>query len=220
MNGQFSIEFVIDVSIILVLVIFLVVFFSTFGNTHYNAAVMNSLCTEIAQGINLAVSSNGFPVTQYIPAFNETPFNTYNISISNGIIIIFLESSGKTPSSLVSNTNVVSCGANTRDTANESFGLSNLAIYYNSTDVTAAYLYGNNTKDSFPTTVFGGGFPGATTLYLESTGRTPSVLAYEPSSFVYSNATLIDSLPPGQYEFYAQSEKNPQISVDLPFTKS
>lgn len=220
MRGQFSIEFVIDVSIILVLVVFLVVFFSTFGNTHYNAAVMNSMCAEVAQGINLVASSNGFPTVQQIPLLNDTAFASYNISVSDGIIIIFLKSSNGKPASLVSDTNAVSCGADTRNTANESFGLSNLAVYYNSTGVTIAYLYGNNTNSTFPTSVFGRGFPGGAVLYLNAPGGLVKTLAYEPSSFVYSNSTVIESLSPGSYSFYAESELDSSVHVLLPFTKS
>jgi hypothetical protein len=220
MRAQFSIEFVIDVSIILVLVIFLIVFFSTFGNTHYNAAVMNSVCSEIAQGINLVTSSGSFPVVQYVPLLNDTAFNSYNISVSDGIIIIYLQPSGGRPASLIANTNVVSCGANTRNTDNESFGLSNLAIYKNSTGIAIAYLYSNSTNNTFPTTVYGGGFPGGAVLYLKSPGGIMTTLAYELSSFVYTNATYIETLSAGSYKFYAQSEQDPSIKVALPFTKS
>ncbi len=220
MRGQFSIEFVIDVSLMLVLVAFLVIFFSTLNDTHYNAAVMNSMCSEIAQGINIAASSTSFSLVQYVPILNNTIFKSYNISVSNGILIIYLQSVAGIPASFVANTNIVSCGTATRNTDNESFGLSDLAVYQNSTGIAIAYLYTNSSSIVSPATVFGGGFPGATLLYLESPGGVMTVLANEPSFFVYSNATLVNALPAGVYAFYAQNEQNPAIKVALPFTVS
>ena len=220
MRSQFSIEFVIDVSFILVIIAFLIVFFVSFSNTHSSASSMSNICAQIANGINTVVASGGLPVVSYIPLLNNTAFQNYNISVSDGVIVIYLLSSNGVPAALISNTNVVSCGANTLATANESFGLSNLAIYQNNSAVELAYLYGNYTNSAYPLNVHGGGFSGNTSLYLVYPNQTRRLLAYETSPFSYSSAILIEGLPTGNYQFYASALSNSVVAVSLPFSKT
>ncbi len=226
MRGQFSVEFVIDVSFILIIVAFLIVFFASFVNTDPSVVTMNTMCNQISQGIDSASSSAGFSSTQYVSLINTTSQQFYNISVSNGIVIIeLLGPNGKQPS-LIANTNVVSCGADTRATANETFGLSNLVIYPNSSKIDLAYLYGNYSDDSaYPLTISGGGFSGNTSLYILYQNGTSSLLAnYNPSEaasgFTYISLLKIETLPTGDYQFYAQEDLDNSIHVSLPFSKT
>jgi hypothetical protein len=181
---------------------------------------MSNICVQIANGINTVVASGGLQVVSYIPLLNNTAFQNYNISVSDGVIVIYLLSSNGVPAALISNTNVVSCGANTLATANESFGLSNLAIYQNNSAVELAYLYGNYTNSAYPLNVHGGGFSGNTSLYLVYPNQARRLLAYETSPFSYNSAILIEGLPTGNYQFYASELSNSAVAVSLPFSKT
>ncbi len=230
MRGQFSIELVIDVSFILIIVAFLVIFFSSFLNTNSSAVTMSSVCNQIALGINTVSSSNGFSSIQYIPLLNNTKQASYNISVSNGIVVIELVGTdGKPVSALVANTNVVSCGADTRATANETFGLSNLAAYQNeNSTLELAYLYGDYSEplilnnSAYPLTIYGGGFSGKVSLYLVYANGIATLLSDNESGkgFNYSSLSKIEALPTGTYQFYAQENLNSAIHVSLPFSKT
>ncbi len=223
MRGQFSIEFVIDVSFVLIIVAFLIVFFASFINTNSAAVSMNNICDQISQGINGVSSSGGLSSIQYVSLTNGTARQTYNVTVSDGIVIIYLLNSNGRSSALIANTNVVSCGADTRATANETFGFSNLAIYENSSNIELAYLYGNYSGNSaYPLSIRGGGFSGNASLYLVYSNGTSSLLnGTEPGKgFSYDSIALIQTLPAGSYQFYAEEGLDGSIHVSLPFSKT
>ena len=221
MRAQSSLEYVLDVSVVIVIVAFLLTFFSAFTNPHTNAAVMSNLCSVIAQSINSVANGGGFSSVVYSPLLNMTTFRNYNISVSNGVVLIYLLSStGKIPNALIANTNIISCGANTRLTNNESFKLSNLALYKYNNVVNLAYLYANYSSSNIPIELFGGGFSGNVTLYLAYPNSTMSFIATNPSPFSYNSTDAVAVLPPGSYSFYAQDSNNRGVHVILPFVKS
>jgi archaellum component FlaG (FlaF/FlaG flagellin family) len=228
MKGQFSVEFIIDVSIILVLVAFLVFFFSNFANANTIAATMSSVCSQVAQSINAVASSGGLSMVQSLPLLNTTGNEPYNISVSDGVIIIHLIQTSSKPLALIANTNTVSCGSNTRATANESFLMSNLAVFQNGTTINLAYLSGNYTiivgssrsSSTYPITIDGGGFVGNSSFSLLYPNGTSSIISYYQAQFVYNSTLLIASLSSGNYNFYLKELSNPLVSVSLPLVKS
>ena len=145
MRGQFSFEFVIDVGIALIIVAFIVVFFTSISNTNSRAVTMSGVCTLIADTIN-SVSNSPAPFSvDYLPLINETSFQNYTIQVSDGVIVIYLLQNSALPKSLVSNLNVVSCGADTKLTDTETFNFSNLAVA----------VKGENPVDPVPTLLDG-----------------------------------------------------------------
>lgn len=218
MRGQFSIEFLIDVSLVIILVGFLSVFLGTFTHTDTIVQTMSNLCSLTAQGINFVSNSAGFSAVRHVFLLNQTLTQNYNFSVSRGVIIVFLVPSSGIPSVLVSGTNAVSCGADTRLTANESFGLGNMAVYKNGTTINLAYLYANKSQNGEPTELFGGGFSGNVTVYLTYTNGTTAPLVQQNRTFSYNVSTFVPLLPAGIYSFTAQQISEPQIYVSFPFT--
>ncbi len=215
MKGQFSFEFIIDVAFVLALIAFIAVFFTHISAGNPTISKMNSICYEIADSINSLASSNGFSTIQYLPLLTFTTFENYTINISNGIIIIYQSSlyGGK----LLAGQDLTSCGANTMLTENESFGLSNLALYTNSSNVALAYEYANY-SDNLPSYINVGGFTGKVNLSLEYDNGTYSTLTVQNSPFTYFANTQSIALPSGAYNYVATSVSNPDIYVDLPFS--
>ncbi|EFD92953.1 MAG: hypothetical protein BJBARM5_0327 [Candidatus Parvarchaeum acidophilus ARMAN-5] len=157
MRGQFSFEFVIDVAFVLLLVTFIAIFFAHISPGSSTISKMSGICSEITSSINSLSTSNGFTELAYIPLLSYTSFQNYTINISNGIMIIYESSlyGGK----LLAGQDLVSCGANTMLTENESFELSNLVAYTNNSDIALAYEYANY-SDSLPYYINIGGFTG------------------------------------------------------------
>ncbi|MCL4399002.1 hypothetical protein M1293_00610 [Candidatus Parvarchaeota archaeon] len=218
MKSQFSVEFLIDVSIVLVLVAFLAAFFLSLSNTQQNAVYMNGVCSVIAQAIN-SVSNSVSPYTAVnLPISSISTSNNLNVTISNGIIITFLLINGKPASNLLANTNVVSCGADTRLTANESFLLSSLYIYKNSDIIDLAYLYANYSTSLEPQEIFGGGFSSNVTLFLDYPNGTASNIGNEYPTFSYNATSIVQTLNPGVYAFSAKQVSDPNVMVELLFS--
>ena len=215
MKGQFSFEFVIDVAFVLLLIAFLAVFFTHISAGNPTVSKMNGICYEIADSVNSISTANGFQTVEYLPLLTFTSFENYTINISNGIIIIYESSlyGGK----LLAGQDLTSCGANTMLTENESFGLSNLALYTNGTDTALAYAYANY-SDNLPSYIFTGGFTGQVNLSLEYANGTYSTLTVQNSPFTYFADTKSIALPAGIYNYVATSVSNPKIYVDLPFS--
>jgi hypothetical protein len=215
MKGQFSFEFVVDVSFVLVLVAFIAVFFAHISAGNPTVFDMNGICYEIADSINSMTVSNGMQTIQYLPLLKFTKFENYTINVSNGIIIIYESSlnGGK----LLAGQDLTSCGANTMLTENESFGLSNLALYTNSIYTALAYEYANY-SDNLPNYLFIGGFTGKVNLSLDFSNGTIKTLAVKNSPFTYFANTKSIALPAGVYDYVATSVANPRIYVDLPFS--
>lgn len=233
MRSQFSLEFVIDVSFVLVIVAFLVVFFATFTNTNQSTNVMNAMCSEISQSMNTVSNSGGLSTVQYLGLLNLSAGKMYNISVSNGIIIIQAVSVSSRAQALVANTNVVSCGADTMATANESFLSSNLAVYSNDSLVNLAYLSPNYTSisgstktiETYPLTLNGGGFSGNSSLSLTYPNGTTTVIAYKQQPFTFnvsdpSSPTCICNLQTGNYVFSLKELNNPSVYVTFPLSKT
>ena len=215
MKGQFSFEFVIDVSFVLIIIAFIAVFFTHISAGNPTVSKMNGICYEIADSINSLASSNGFNAIEYLPLLSFTSLENYTINISNGILIIYESSlyGGK----LLAGQDLASCGANTMLTENESFGLSNLVLYTNSSYVALAYEYANY-SDSMPYYVTVGGFTGEVNLSLEYANGTYSTLAVKQSPFTYFVDTESIPLSAGAYNYIATSVSNPSIYVELPFS--
>ncbi|MCL5976017.1 MAG: hypothetical protein M1580_00265 [Candidatus Parvarchaeota archaeon] len=215
MKGQFSFEFVIDVSFVLVLIAFIAIFFTHISAGNPTVSKMNSICYEIADSINSIATSNGLQTVEYLPLLQFTSFENYTINVSNGVIIIYESSlyGGK----LLAGQDLTSCGANTMLTENESFGLSNLALYTNSTDIAMAYEYANY-SDNLPNYLFIGGFTGKVNLSLDFSNGTIQTLAVSNSPFTYFANTKSIALPAGIYNYVATSVSNPNIYIDLPFS--
>ncbi len=211
MKAQFSIEFLIDVSVVLVIVAFISIFFSQFLNPPKNATTMQNICTIIANSINSVSNYGGLSSVFYMPLLNITQYNTYNISISHGIVIVSNTNGNQ-------RTNAVSCGADTFATANESFLLSNLVLFSNGTIASAAYLYGNNGL-SEPSQVYGGGFSSNVSLYLVEPNKTTIFVSNESPTFSYTISLLLGGLPAGVYTLYAKENAYPSITVYMPFSK-
>lgn len=211
MRGQFSIEFLIDVSVILVIAAFIGIFFSQFLNPPNNATTMQNICSMVANSINSVSNYGGLSSVFYLPLLNLTQYGKYNISISHGIIIVANTNGNQ-------RTNTVSCGSDTLATANESFTMSNLVLYSNGTIASAAYLYGNNGL-SEPSQVYGGGFSSNVSLYLVEPNKTTIAVANESSTFTYTITLLLAGLPNGAYTLYARENAYPAITVYLPFSK-
>ena len=112
---------------------------------------------------------------------------------------------------------LTSCGANTMLTENESFGLSNLALYTNSSYTAVAYEYANY-SDNLPNYIFVGGFTGKVNLSLDYPNGTAVTLLQQNSPFTYYANTKLVALPSGIYNYVAESVSNPKIYVDLPFS--
>ncbi len=215
MRGQFSFEFVIDVAFVLILIAFIAVFFSHISPGNTTVSTMNGVCYEIADSINSISSSNGFSSVEYLPLLTFTTRENYTINISNGIIILYESSlyGGK----LLAGQNLVSCGANTMLTDNESFGLSNLVLYTNSSDIALAYEYANY-SDFLPYYIKIGGFTGKVNLELLYANGTVSNLTTQTSPFTYFADTESIALPAGLYDYIATSVSNPDVYVKLPFS--
>jgi hypothetical protein len=218
MRSQFSFEFVIDVAVALVIVAFLVVFFSSISNTNSKAVTMSGVCSLIADTINSVSNSPAPSSVDYLPLVNITSFQNYTISVSDGVIIIYLLHDGSIPSNLISNTNVVSCGADTTLTASETFNFSNLAVYRNSSVMTLAYLYANYSTGFIPSFVYGGGFPSSVDFYISYPNGTTSLIKTEPSSFTYDIGLNTSFFTVGEYNLIAQSIQDPAVRVSLPFS--
>jgi hypothetical protein len=214
MKGQFSFEFVVDLAFVLVLIAFIAVFFTHISTGNPTVSRMNGICYEIASSINSLASSNSFTV-EYLPLLNFTSFENYTINISNGIIIVYDGSLNS--GSLVAGQNIVSCGSNTMLTENESFGLSNLALYVNSSNIALAYEYANYSQN-LPMYLDVGGFAGKVNLSLEYANGTYSTLAMQNSPFTYFANTQSIPLPAGTYNYVVTSVFNPDIHVELPFS--
>jgi uncharacterized protein YpmB len=91
MRGQFSVEFVIDLSFVIGIVAFIAVFFANVANINYAAVSMNSICTQIAQGINSVSNSGGLSTVTDLDLLNMSNLQgvqSYNVSISKGIKIV------------------------------------------------------------------------------------------------------------------------------------
>ena len=215
MKGQFSFEFMIDVAFVLILIAFIAVFFTHISAGNPTVSDMNGICYEIADSINSMASSNGFETIQYLPLLSFTKQENYTINVSNGIIIIYESQlyGGK----LLAGQDLTSCGADTALTENESFSLSNLALYTNSTNIALAYEYANY-SDSLPDYLFIGGFTGKVNLSLEYSNGSATTLTVQDSPFTYFANTKSIALPAGVYSFVATSVTNPSIYVDLPFS--
>lgn len=215
MRGQFSFEFVIDVAFVLILIAFISVFFAHISSGSPTVSKMNSICEEMSTAINSISSSAGFNTIEYLPLLTYTSFQNYTINMSNGIIIIYESSlyGGK----LLAGQDLTSCGANTMLTENESFKLSNLALYTNSSYIALAYEYANYT-DNLPYYINIGGFTGNVNLSLEYANGTYSTLTVQSSPFTYLADTESIPLPAGAYNYVATSVSNPSIYVDLPFS--
>ncbi|MCL4398673.1 MAG: hypothetical protein M1322_00010 [Candidatus Parvarchaeota archaeon] len=215
MKGQFSFEFVIDIAFVLILIAFIAVFFAHVSAGNPTVSNMNGICYEIADSINSIAASNGLQTIQYLPLLTFTRLENYTINVSNGIIIIYESSlyGGK----LLAGQDLTSCGANTMLTENESFGLSNLALYTNSTDIALAYEYANY-SDNLPDYIFVGGFTGRVNLSLDFSNGTTATLAVQNAPFTYFANTKSIALPAGIYNYVAESVSNPKIYVDLPFS--
>jgi hypothetical protein len=215
MKGQFSFEFVLDVSFVLILIIFIAVFFAHLSAGNSTVSNMNGICYEIADSINSMATSNGFQTIQYLPLLTFTQFQNYTINVSNGIIIIYQSSlyGGR----LLAGQDLTSCGADTALTENESFELSNLALYTNSTNIALAYEYANY-SDNLPSYLHIGGFTGRVNISLAYPNGTSSTLTVQNSPFTYFVNTKAIALPAGVYNFVAASVINPSIYVDLPFS--
>ena len=215
MRGQFSFEFIIDVSFVLILIAFIAVFFTHISAGNPTVSDMNGICYEIADSINSMVTSNNLQTIQYLPLLTFTKFENYTINVSNGIIIIYESSlyGGK----LLAGQDLTSCGANTMLTENESFRLSNLALYTNSTYTALAYEYANY-SDNLPNYLFIGGFTGKVNLSLNYPNGTSVTLTQQNSPFTYFANTKSIALPAGIYNYVAESTSNPKIYVTLPFS--
>lgn len=215
MKGQFSFEFVIDVAFVLVLIAFIALFFARISAGNPTVSDMNGICDEMADSINSMALSNNLQTVQYLPLLTFTKFENYTINVSNGIIIIYESSlyGGK----LLAGQDLTSCGANTMLTENESFGLSNLALYSNSTYTALAYEYANY-SDNLPAYIFVGGFTGKVNLSLDYQNGTTVTLAVKNSPFTYFANTESIALPAGIYDYVATSVSNPKVYVDLPFS--
>ncbi|MGC8533029.1 MAG: hypothetical protein ACP5MV_00120 [Candidatus Parvarchaeum sp.] len=215
MKGQFSFEFVVDVAFVLILIAFIAVFFTHISAGNPTVSKMNGICYEIADSINSIATSNGMQTIQYLPLLQFTAFQNYTINVSNGVIIIYESSldGGK----LLAGQDLTSCGANTMLTENESFGLSNLALYTNSTNIALAYEYANY-SDNLPNYIFVGGFTGKVNLSLYYANGTTVTLTQQNSPFTYFANTKSIALPAGIYNYVATSVSNPKIYVDLPFS--
>ncbi len=228
MKAQFSLEFVLDVSFIIVIIAFLVLFFANFTNTNPTANAMNALCSQITQEIDLVSNSGGLSTVQYLNLLNTSSPQHYNISMSGGVVIIHVVSTSSKPLALVANTNTISCGADTLATANESFLLSNLAIFQNDSLVDLEYLSPNYTliigsshsTSTYPVTIDGGGFAGNASFSLAYPNGTIEILHYETGPFAYNSSPLISALSAGNYVFSLTELSNPSISVTLPLAKS
>ena len=215
MRGQFSFEFVIDVSFVLIIIAFIAVFFTHISAGNPTVSKMNGICYEIADSINSLTSSNGFNTIEYLPLLSFTNFGNYTINLSNGILIIYESSlyGGK----LLAGQDLTSCGANTMLTENESFGLSNLVLYTNSSYAALAYEYANY-SDNLPYYINVGGFTGKVNLSLEYANGTYSTLTVKNSPFTYFADTGAIPLPAGAYNYVATSISNPSIYITLPFS--
>ena len=218
MRSQFSFEFVIDVAVALVIVAFLAVFFASISNTNSKAVTMSGVCSLIADTINSVSNSPAPSSVDYLPLVNITSFQNYTISVSDGVIIIYLLHDGSIPSNLISNTNVVSCGADTTLTASETFNFSNLAVYRNNSVMTLAYLYANYSTGFIPSFVYGGGFPSSVDFYISYPNGTTSLIKTEPSSFTYDIGLNTSFFTVGEYNLIAQSIQDPAVRVSLPFS--
>ena len=217
-KAQFSVEFLIDVSIILVLVVFLAVFFFSLSNTQQDAEYMSGMCSIISEAINSVSNSAATYAAVNLPISSISTSNNVNVTISNGIIITFLLINGKPASNLQVNTNVLSCGADTRLTANESFLLSSLYVYKSSDLINLAYLYANYSTPLEPQELFGGGFASNVTLLLDYPNGTSTDLGQEFPGFSYNATSAVQGLSPGLYFFSAEETSNPQINVQLLFS--
>ena len=215
MRGQFSFEFVIDVSFVLILIAFIAVFFTHISAGNPTVSTMNSICYEIADSINSVSSSAGLHVIQYLPLLSFTSFQNYTINVSNGIVIIFEKSING--GNLLAGTNLVSCGANTMLTENESFGLSNLALYTNSSNIALAYMYANY-SDNLPYYLSIGGFTGKVNLSLVFSNGTATTLTVHNSPFTYFANTKSMPLFTGVYNYVATSVSDSKIYAVLPFS--
>ncbi len=215
MKGQFSFEFMIDVAFVLVLIAFIAVFFAHISAGNPTVSDMNGICYEMADSINSMANSNGFQTIQYLPLLTFTKQENYTINVSNGIIIIYEKSlyGGK----LLAGQDLTSCGADTALTENESFGLSNLVLYTNQTNIALAYAYANY-SGNLPNYIFVGGFTGAVNLSLDYSNGTITTLDVQNSPFTYFADTKSIPLPAGVYNFVATSVASPDIYVDLPFS--
>lgn len=231
MRAQFSVEFVLDVSFIIAIVAFIAVFFANTANINYGAASMNTICQQIAQTINAVSNSGGLTRIQHLNLLNLSGLQglqSYNVSISRGVIIIYLTTTSSKPLALITNTNIVSCGSDTLATANESFLASNLAVFKNQSAVDLAYLAGNYTfisgptksATTYPVTIDGGGFVGNASFSLLYPNGTEQVLKYYTAPFIYNSTALVGSLSTGNYNFYLTELSNSYIYVTLPLAKN
>ncbi len=208
MKSQFSIDFLISLSIVLAIVAFLFLFIMpiTFNNGSQQMQ-MYSICNYLSDSMNSVLSSYSNFSSYNLNLLNSGfTYYPYNVSISNGIIIIKYQNS------------IVSCAADASKMKSESFLFSNLNIYRNYTNISVAYLYGND-ELGIPSIVYGGGFLKNVSLYLIYPNGTSTLLNNSlPTKFTYNFNISIKS--PGLYKFYAIDNYYHNINVEFPFTYS
>ncbi len=218
MRAQFSFEFVVDVALALVIIGFIVAFFSSITTNNTAAGDMNGICSLIADSVNSVVNSGGLSATVYLPLQNMTAAANYTINVSNGVIIVYAYFNKKIPAKFLSGTNVVSCGANTRATANESFEPANLVLYANYSDVAIGYVYANYSANYYPYFVYVGGFYGKATLYLQYSNGTLLKLMDATSPYIYNANVGLPILTTGEYTLLVEADNNTALSASQSFT--
>ncbi len=218
MRAQFSFEFVIDVALALVVIGFLIAFFTSISSNNSDAGEMNGVCTLVANSINSVTEAGGLSTVVYLPLQNFTVYQNYTINVSKGVIIVYNYANKKIPSRFLAGQNIVSCGASTTATQNESFEPSDLALYQYNNSVSIAYVYANYTSNFYPYFVYVGGFPQNATLYLQYPNSTLLKLDDGMTPYIYDAYLYLPTLPAGAYTLVAKSDNNTAIMASQSFS--
>ncbi|MGC8516727.1 MAG: hypothetical protein ACP5MT_02425 [Candidatus Acidifodinimicrobium sp.] len=204
MRGQLSIDFLIAVSVLIIIARILIVFFLPFTTPNYTQITINNVCNYISNAISYTASTTANSSFTYIPLIERYDKGSLNISIAGNTVIVR------------SDNYVIPCSTISNSSAKENFLTSNLWIYkLPNGEVYTAYFYqkGNGVNGTF----LGGGFYPSASVYMEySNGTAVEVANSLTSPFTYNAGSLISTLKPGEYSFYAEDTDYPQVKVAFP----
>ncbi len=204
MKGQLSIDFLIAVSVLIIMARILIVFFLPFTTPNYTQITIDNVCNYISNSISYTASTTANSSFTYIPLIERYDKGSLNISIAGNTVIVR------------SDNYVIPCSTISNSSTKENFLTSNLWIYkLPNGEVYTAYFYqkGNEVNGTF----LGGGFYPSASVYMEyPNGTAVEVASSLTSPFTYNAGSLISTLKPGEYSFYAEDTDYPQVKVTFP----
>lgn len=204
MKAQLSIDFLIAISILIIIAGTLIVFFLPFTTPNYTQIKVDTVCSYISNSISSLAATPSNSSFIYIPLLESYGEGSLNVSISGKGIIV--RSKGYASA----------CASIPNSTANESFLTSNLWAYrLPNGDIYTAYFYGGA---SSPNTIFSGGgfYPSASIYIVYPNGTATEIASSLTSPFTYNAGSVVATLKPGMYYFYAENTNYPKVKVSFP----